>query len=186
MKINEIIYENILDKLLGRNPQDRERAVNTQATAQMANMAARAWGKYKQNLERINNYNPVPDKMLSTKLIEWIDNNLLGSYSLANGGNVLNGVVTRMVQNIMRYPERTEDSFKQILIVAAKVALDPTAGKPNFAPQPGQRAGTDTAPFTITGNTAKFGNMELDLSDPDQRQIYDRIRDEVPKGIIKV
>ena len=172
MKINEIIYENILDKLLGRNPQDRERGMNAQAMVGASKIAARAWGKYKQNLERINNYNPVPDALLNKKLIEWIDNNLLGSYSLANGGNVLNGVVTRMVQNIMRDPKQTEESFKQILIVTGKVALDPTADDPGGGGfDPSRQDICRNEPTMVKGDTIYVCNKPITPKDPGYKEL---------------
>ena len=67
MKINEITEApKFLDKLVGATKkayqgytQSRDTRVNAQAIAQMSQVAARAWGKMKQNLERINDYKPL-------------------------------------------------------------------------------------------------------------------------------
>jgi len=65
MKINEITEAGILDRLVKGTKaavqgytQSKDTRVNAQAIAQMSQVAARAWGKMKQNLERINDYNP--------------------------------------------------------------------------------------------------------------------------------
>jgi len=176
MKINEIINEGILDRLLGRNTQDREQAINAQAMVGASKIAARAWGKYKQNLERINNYNPVPKAMLNDKLIKWIDDNLLGSYSLANGGNVLNTVVKRMSSNIMSNPEQTEDSFKQILTVAGKVALDPTAGASSGGGfDPKRQDICRDQPTTVKGDTIYVCGEPIKDGEPGYKELANKL-----------
>jgi len=192
MKINEITEAEILDRLVkGAKAavqgytQNRDTRVNAQAIAQMSQVAARAWGKMKQNLERINNYTPLSNAKLLGLLKSWIDDNLLGSYSLANGGNMLNKVVDTMATRIISEPGEAENSFQQILNVASKVALDPSAGKPNFNPQ-GQTSPGDTAPFNVVNKIATAGNLQLDLRDKEQLELYNKFRAEwgQNKGII--
>ena len=112
-------------------------------------------------------------------------NNLLGSYQLKSTSGDFQGLVANLIQKITNDPKQTTQSFQTILTNASKLALDPES-EPSRDPQPGQTAGNNTAPFKVTNNIATAGNMELNLSDPQQRQIYDRIRDEVAKGDIKV
>ena len=193
MKINEITEApGILGQLVkGAKAavqgytQSRDVRVNAQAIAQMSQVAARAWGKQKQNLERINDYNPLTKQQQTQLLTKWIDNNLLGSYQLKSTSGDFQGLVANLVQKITSDPKQTQASFQTILTNASKLALDPES-EPARDPQPGQTAGNNTAPFKVTNNIATAGNMELNLSDPQQRQIYDRIRDEVAKGDIKV
>lgn len=193
MKINEITEApKFLDKLVGATKkayqgytQNRDTRVNDQAIAQMSQVAARAWGKMKQNLERINDYKPLTTQQQTDQLTDWIDNNLLGSYSLKSASGTFQSKVRNLVNTIIKYPEKTQASFNELLTSASKLALDPES-EPSRAPQAGQPAGTNTAPFKVVGNIATAGNMELNLKDPQQREIYDRIRDEVAKGDIKV
>ena len=191
MKINEIT-EGILDKLVGATKkayqgytQSKDTRVNQQAISNMSQVAARAWGKMKQNLERVNDYNPLSKQQLTDQLTKWIDNNLLGSYQLKSTSGDFQGLVANLVQKITNDPKQTQASFQTILTNASKLALDPES-EPTRDPQPGQQAGNNTAPFKVTNNIATAGNMELNLSDPQQREIYNRIRDEVAKGDIKV
>jgi len=193
MKINEITEApKFLDKLVGATKkayqgytQSRDTRVNQQAISNMSQVAARAWGKMKQNLERVNDYNPLSKQQLTDQLTKWIDNNLLGSYQLKSTSGDFQGLVANLVQKITNDPKQTQASFQTILTNASKLALDPES-EPSRDPQPGQTAGNNTAPFKVTNNIATAGNMELNLSDPQQREIYDRIRDEVAKGDIKV
>ena len=192
MKINEITEAGILDKLVQSTKaavqgytQSRDTRVNDQAIAQMSQVAARAWGKMKQNLERVNNYAPLTKQQLSQQLVTWVDNNLLGSYQLKSTSGQFQGLVANLVNKVVSDPAQTEQSFSTILTNASKLALDPES-EPTRDKQAGQVAGADTAPFTVLSNIAKSGTMELNLNDPQQKEIYDRIRDEVAKGDIKV
>jgi len=192
MKINEITEAGILDRLVKGTKaayqgytQSRDTRVNDQAIAQMSQVAARAWGKKKQSLERINDYNPLTKQQEAQQLTKWIDDNLLGSYQLKSTGGDFQGIVANLVNKITNDPKQAQQSFRTILTNASKLALDPES-EPSRAPQAGQTAGTNTAPFKVVGNIATAGNMELNLKDPQQREIYDRIRDEVAKGDIKV
>jgi len=192
MKINEITEAGILDKLVQSTKaavqgytQSRDTRVNDQAIAQMSQVAARAWGKMKQNLERVNNYAPLTKQQLSQQLVTWVDNNLLGSYQLKSTSGQFQGLVANLVNKVVSDPAQTEQSFSTILTNASKLALDPES-EPTRDKQAGQVAGADTAPFTVLNNIAKSGTMELNLNDPQQKEIYDRIRDEVAKGDIKV
>jgi phage terminase small subunit len=168
--------------------QSRDIRVNAQATAQMAQMAARAWGKMKQNLERVNDYKPLTTKQQTDQLTDWIDNNLLGSYSLQSASGTFKSKVRNLVNTIIDYPEKTQASFNELLTSASKLALDPKSKIDNTRDQPGQTAGTNTAPFKVVGNIATAGNMELNLKDPQQLELYNKFRDEwnQDKGIIKV
>jgi len=192
MKINEITEAGILDKLVQSTKaavqgytQSRDTRVNDQAIAQMSQVAARAWGKMKQNLERVNNYAPLTKQQLSQQLVTWVDNNLLGSYQLKSTSGQFQGLVANLVNKVVSDPAQTEQSFSTILTNASKLALDPES-EPTRDKQAGQVAGADTAPFTVLNNIVKSGTMELNLNDPQQKEIYDRIRDEVAKGDIKV
>ena len=193
MKINEITEApKFLDKLVGATKkayqgytQSRDIRVNSQAISNMSQVASRAWGKEKQRLERINDYNPLTNKQLTDQLTNWIDNNLLGSYQLKSTSGKFQGLVANLVQTIISKPKQTQAVFSELLTNASKLALDPES-EPARDPQPGQTAGNNTAPFKVTNNIATAGNMELNLRDPQQREIYDRIRDEVAKGDIKV
>ena len=193
MKINEITEApKFLDKLVGATKkadqgytQSRDIRVNSQAISNMSQVASRAWGKEKQRLERINDYNPLTNKQLTDQLTKWIDNNLLGSYQLKSTSGDFQGLVGVLIQAIIDDPKQTQAVFSKLLTNASKLALDPES-EPARDPQPGQSAGNNTAPFKVANNIATAGNMELNLKDPQQRQIYDRIRDEVAKGDIKV
>ena len=193
MKINEITEApKFLDKLVGATKkayqgytQSRDIRVNSQAISNMSQVASRAWGKEKQRLERINDYNPLTKQQQTQLLTKWIDNNLLGSYQLKSTSGKFQGLVANLVQTIISKPKQTQAVFSELLTNASKLALDPKS-KPARDPLPGQTAGNNTAPFKVTNNIATAGNMELNLRDPQQREIYDRIRDEVAKGDIKV
>ena len=192
MKINEIT-EGILDKLVGATKkayqgytQSKDTRVNQQAISNMSQVAVRAWGKMKQNLERVNDYKPLTEKQLTDQLTDWIDNNLLGSYSLNSASGTFQTQVGGLVKTIIQKPEQTQAAFSELLTSASKLALDPKSKIDNTKQQPGQPADANTAPFKVVGNIAKAGNMELNLKDPEQLEIYKRIRDEVAKGDIKV
>jgi hypothetical protein len=191
MKINEITEAGILDKLVQSTKaavqgytQSRDTRVNDQAIAQMSQVAARAWGKMKQNLERINGYTPLSKQQLSQQLVTWVDSNLLGSYQLKSTSGQFQGLVANLVNKVVSEPAQTEQSFSTILTNASKLALDPES-EPTRDKQSGQPAG-NTAPFKVINDIATAGTMELNLNDPQQKEIYDRIRDEVAKGDIKV
>ena len=193
MKINEITEApKFLDKLVGATKkayqgytQSRDVRVNAQAISNMSQVASRAWGKEKQRLERINDYNPLTKQQQTQLLTKWIDNNLLGSYQLKSTSGDFQGLVANLVQKITSDPKQTQASFQTILTNASKLALD-LESEPARDPQPGQPADANTAPFKVVGNIAKAGNMELNLNDREQLDIYKRIRDEVAKGDIKV
>jgi len=196
MKINEITEapEMLAQLVKGAKAavqgytQSRDTRVNAQAIAQMSQVAARAWGKMKQNLERINDYKPLTTQQQTDQLTKWIDNNLLGSYSLKSASGTFQQEVKGLVDTIIEKPEQTQDSFSKLLTSASKLALDPESDIDNTKEQPGQTAGTNTAPFKVVGNTATAGNMELNLKDPQQLELYIKFRDEwnQDKGIIKV
>jgi len=194
MKINEITEAGILPKLVQSTKaavqgytQSRDTRVNAQAIAQMSQVAARAWGKMKQNLERINDYNPLTKQQETDKLTTWIDNNLLGDYSLKSASGIFQGEVKTLVKTIIDNPAQTLKLFSTILTSASKLALDPDSEIDNIKAQPGQPASKDTAPFVVDPirKIAKVGTMELDLDDPEQKEIYDRIRAGVEKKVIK-
>ena len=194
MKINEITEApEFLEKLVGATKkayqgytQSRDTRVNAQAIAQMSQVAARAWGKQKQNLERINDYKPLTTQQQTEQLTKWIDNNLLGSYSLNSASGTFQTKVANLVKTIIQKPEQTQAVFSELLTSASKLALDPKSKIDNTKQQPGQPADANTAPFKVVGNIAKAGNMELNLNDPEQLAIYKRIRAEVTNGDIKV
>ena len=194
MKINEITEApEFLEKLVGATKkayqgytQSKDVRVNQQAISNMSQVAARAWGKMKQNLERINDYKPLTEKQLTEQLTKWIDNNLLGSYSLNSASGTFQAEVKGLVNTIIQKPEQTQAAFSKLLTSASKLALDPKSKIDNTKQQPGQPADANTAPFKVVGNIAKAGNMELNLKDPQQLEIYKRIRAEVANGDIKV
>ena len=80
-----------------------------------------------------------------------------------------------------------------ILQKSSKLALDPQNKPSPTAPgqaYPATISGeldknAGTAPFTVKNNVAQTGSITLNLSDSNQRLIYDRIRQEVAKGNIK-
>ena len=126
------------------------------------------------------------NKQLTDQLTNWIDNNLLGSYQLKSTSGDFQGLVANLVQKITSDPKQTQASFQTILTNASKLALDPES-EPARDPLPGQTAGNNTAPFKVTNNIATAGNMELNLRDPQQRQIYDRIiRDKRSKNVFEL
>ena len=194
MKINEITEApKFLDKLVGATKkayqgytQSRDVRVNAQAISNMSQVASRAWGKEKQRLERINDYNPLTKQQQTQQLTKWIDNNLLGSYSLNSASGTFQTEVKGLVNTIIQKPEQTQAAFSKLLTSASKLALDPKSKIDNTKQQPGQPADANTAPFKVVGNIAKAGNMELNLNDPEQLAIYKRIRAEVTNGDIKV
>ena len=123
MKINEITEAGILDRLVKGTKaavqgytQSKDTRVNAQAIAQMSQVAARAWGKMKQNLERVNDYNPLTKQQETQQLTKWIDDNLLGSYQLKSTGGDFQGIVANLVNKITSDPKQTEQSFKTCVI----------------------------------------------------------------------
>ena len=171
MKINEITEApGILGQLVkGAKAavqgytQSRDVRVNAQAIAQMSQVAARAWGKMKQNLERINDYKPLTPSMLNKQLRDWIDDNLLGSYSLDNGGVDLNRTVGAQMPIIINKPGQAVKSFQEILTVASKIALDPTAkgGGGNGGIDPNRQDVCPKNPTTVKGDSIFVCGQEV-------------------------
>ena len=201
MKINDIITEaGILDKLVGtvkkdyrQKTQARNVAVNQQYLQQAATVATREWRKKQQQLLAVNNYDEFSKAQQRQQLEKFIDQTLLGSYELKNTSQQFKNAVDKQMDTIIGTPAQTQQAMYEILKGSSKLALDPQNKPTPTAPgqaYPATIAGeldknAGTAPFNVKNNVATTGSITLNLSDSNQRMIYDRIRQEVAKGNIK-
>ena len=201
MKINDIITEaGILDKLVGtvkkdyrQKTQARNVNVNQQYLQQASIIATREWRKKQQQLLTINNYKDFSKAQQEKQLTQFVDDTLLGSYQLNNTSAQVQQGIRKEVKTIIDQPSQTQQSMYKILQKSSKLALDPQNKPSPTAPgqaYPATIAGeldknAGTAPFTVKNNVAQTGSITLNLSDSNQRLIYDRIRQEVAKGNIK-
>ena len=201
MKINDIITEaGILDKLVGtvkkdyrQKTQARNVNVNQQYLQQAAIVATREWRKKQQQLLSINGYKELTAAQQRQQLKKFVDDTLLGSYQLDNTTQAVQDQIGRQMDTIISTPAQTQQAMYNILQGSSKLALDPQNKPTPTAPgqaYPATIAGeldknAGTAPFTLKNNVATTGSLTLNLSDSNQRLIYDRIRQEVAKGNIK-
>ena len=201
MKINDIITEaGILDKLVGtvkkdyrQKTQARNVNVNQQYLQQASIIATREWRKKQQQLLTINNYKEFSKAQQEKQLTQFVDDTLLGSYQLNNTSAEVQQGIRKEVKTIIDQPSQTQQSMYKILQKSSKLALDPQNKPSPTAPgqaYPATIAGqldknAGTAPFNVKNNVATTGSITLNLSDSNQRMIYDKIRQEVAKGNIK-
>ena len=201
MKINDIITEaGILDKLVGtvkkdyrQKTQARNVNVNQQYLQQASIVATREWRKKQQQLLQSNNYQELTAAQQEQQLTKFVDENLLGSYRLDNTSAQVQQAIRKEIKTIIEQPSQTQQSMYDILQKSSKLALDPQNKPSPTAPgqaYPATIAGeldknAGTAPFNVKNNVATTGSITLNLSDSNQRLIYDRIRQEVAKGNIK-
>ena len=201
MKINDIITEDgILDKLVGtvkkdyrQKTQARNVQVNQQYLQKAAIVATREWRKKEQQLLAVNNYQELTAAQQKDQLERFIDQTLLGSYQLNNTTQQFQDEIDKQIDTIIKTPAQTQQAMYEILKGSSKLALDPQNKPTPTAPgqaYPATIAGeldknAGTAPFNVKNNVATTGSITLNLSDSNQRLIYDRIRQEVAKGNIK-
>ena len=201
MKINDIITEDgILDKLVGtvkkdyrQKTQARNVNVNQQYLQQASIIATREWRKKQQQLLAVNGYKELTAAQQEKQLEKFVDDTLLGSYQLNNTSAEVQQGIRKEVKTIIDQPSQTQQSMYKILQKSSKLALDPQNKPTPTAPgqaYPATIAGqldknAGTAPFNVKNNVATTGSITLNLSDSNQRLIYDRIRQEVAKGNIK-
>ena len=210
MKINEIT-EGFLDsvkKVIGNKSQEMDpnmplgarvkRAESQPQFRQLGEIAAKAWLKTLAALEK-RNQGPLNPGQYKTQLTQFVDRTLMGNIALAgisrmdpDAGRMVDAAINRLSQSTARSDANVwRDNFTRLSAVAGTLVAGGVAdyNKPDST-QPAQPAqSTDTRPFTVTGNLnngiAKTGNFELRLDDPDQRAIYDRVRQEFLKGDLK-
>ena len=201
MKINDIITEaGILDKLVGtvkkdyrQKTQARNVNVNQQYLQQASIVATREWRKKQQQLLATNDYNELTAAQQRQQLEKFIDQNLLGSYQLNNTSQQFKDSIDKQMDTIIGTPAQTQQAMYEILKGSSKLALDPQNKPTPTAPgqaYPATIAGeldknAGTAPFNVKNNVATTGSITLNLSDSNQRMIYDKIRQEVANGNIK-
>ena len=201
MKINDIITEDgILDKLVGtvkkdyrQKTQARNVNVNQQYLQQASIVATREWRKKQQQLLTINNYKEFSKAQQEKQLTQFVDDTLLGSYQLNNTSQQFKDAIDKQMDTIIGTPAQTQQAMYEILKGSSKLALDPQNKPTPTAPgqaYPATIAGqldknAGTAPFNVKNNVATTGSITLNLSDSNQRMIYDKIRQEVANGNIK-
>lgn len=206
MKINEITegFLDSLKKVIGDKSQELDpnkplgarvtRAESQPQFKQLGQIAAKAWLKTLASLEQ-RNQGPLNPGQYKTQLRQFIDRTLMGNIALAgisrmdpDAGRMVDAAINRLSQSTARNDaDAWRDNFTRLSAVAGTLVAGgvpdynkPDSTQPTQAPQ-----STDTRPFTVTGDIAKTGNFELRLDDPDQRAIYDRVRQEFLKGDLK-
>lgn len=210
MKINEITegFLDSLKKVIGDKSKELDpnkplgarvaRAESQPQFRQLGQIAAKAWLKTLASLEQ-RNQGPLNPGQYKTQLTQFIDRTLMGNIELAgisrmdpDAGRMVDAAINRLSQSTARNDaDAWRDNFTRLSAVAGTLVAGgvadynkPDSTQPTQAPQ-----STDTRPFTVTGSLdkgiAKTGNFELRLDDPDQRAIYDRVRQEFLKGDLK-
>lgn len=173
MKINEIT-EGLLDNLKGKLGRYR----NTQAIDQAANLAVTAWKKKLQSLEAMNDYNELQSGLLKKHLRAWIDQSLLGKYSLDTAPTQFQQSVNSFVGQIASAPKDNvvlKKAFGAIMNQSTKLALQDisgqqqtqqkqtTGGKTLCQEPPKVDQGTGT--MTICGQTVKTSDLPQEFLD---------------------
>ena len=211
MKINEITegFLDTLKKVIGNKSQELDpneplgarvaRAESQPQFRQLGTIAAKAWLKTLASLEQ-RNQGPLNPGQYKTQLTQFVDRTLMGNIALAgipkmnpDAGRMVDAAINRLSQSTARNDaDAWRDNFTRLSAVAGTLVADgaESYNKPSSGGnRPGSPASTDTRPFTVTGSLengiAKTGNFELRLDDPDQRAIYDRVRQEFLKGELK-
>ena len=205
MKINEITegFLDSLKKVIGDKSKELDpnaplgarvtRAESQPQFKQLGQIAAKAWLKTLAALEK-RNQGPLNPGQYKTQLTQFIDRTLMGNIALAgisrmnpDAGRMVDAAINRLTQSTARNDaDAWRDNFTRLSAIAGTLVADGADvtdyNKPNSTQPTQATQSTDTRPFTVTGNIAKTGTFELRLDDPDQRAIYDRIRQEFLQG----
>ena len=203
MKINEITegFLDSLKKVIGDKSKELDpneplgarvtRAESQPQFRQLGQIAAKAWLKTLAALEK-RNQGPLNPGQYKTQLTQFIDRTLMGNIALAgisrmnpDAGRMVDAAINRLSQSTARNDaDAWRDNFTRLSAVAGTLVAGGVAdyNKPGSQQPTQAMQSTDTRPFTVTGNIAKTGTFELRLDDPDQRAIYDRIRQEFLQG----
>ena len=212
MKINEITegFLDSLKKVIGDKSKELDpnmplggrvtRAESQPQFRQLGTIAAKAWLKTLAALEK-RNQGPLNPAQYKTQLTQFVDRTLMGNIALAgiarmnpDAGRMVDAAINRLTQSTARNDaDAWRDNFTRLSAVAGTLVADGADvtdyNKPGSQQPTQSTQSTDTRPFTVTGNLetgiAKTGNFELRLDDPDQRAIYDRVRQEFLKGDLK-